>query len=51
MMVRNIKVDYEYIFLGVNNDKSIGGCEKWTEQTIHLKMCWKTIGQNTEKTL
>ena len=24
-----------YIFLGVNNDKSIGGCEKWTEQRIH----------------
>lgn len=24
-----------YIFLGVNNDKSIGGCHKWTEQRIH----------------
>ena len=24
-----------YILLGVNNDKSIGGCKKWTEQRIH----------------
>ena len=24
-----------YIFLGVNNDKSVGGCKKWTEQRIH----------------
>ena len=24
-----------YLFLGVNNDKSIGGCQKWTEQRIH----------------
>lgn len=24
-----------YILLGVNNDKSIGGCQKWTEQRIH----------------
>lgn len=24
-----------YIFLGVNNDKTIGGCKKWTEQRIH----------------
>lgn len=24
-----------YIFLGINNDKSIGGCKKWTEQRIH----------------
>lgn len=24
-----------YIFLGINNDKSIGGCTKWTEQRIH----------------
>ena len=27
-----------YIFLGVNNDKSIGGCEKWTEQRIHTSI-------------
>lgn len=25
-----------YIFLGVNDDKSIGGCKKWTEQRIHI---------------
>lgn len=25
-----------YIFLGVNNDKTIGGCQKWTEQRIHV---------------
>lgn len=24
-----------YILLGVNNDKTIGGCQKWTEQRIH----------------
>jgi len=24
-----------YILLGVNNDKTIGGCVKWTEQRIH----------------
>ncbi len=24
-----------YIFLGVNDDKSIGGCKEWTEQKIH----------------
>ena len=24
-----------YILLGINNDKSIGGCRKWTEQRIH----------------
>lgn len=24
-----------YIFLGVNDDKTIGGCHKWTEQRIH----------------
>lgn len=24
-----------YVFLGINNDKSIGGCTKWTEQRIH----------------
>ncbi len=24
-----------YIFLGINDDKSIGGCKKWTEQRIH----------------
>ena len=24
-----------YIFLGVNDDKSVGGCKKWTEQRIH----------------
>ena len=24
-----------YIFLGVNDDKTIGGCTKWTEQRIH----------------
>lgn len=24
-----------YIFLGINDDKSIGGCNKWTEQRIH----------------
>lgn len=24
-----------YILLGVNNDKTIGGCQKWTEQCIH----------------
>lgn len=24
-----------YILLGVNNDKTIGGCIKWTEQRIH----------------
>lgn len=24
-----------YIFLGVNDDKTIGGCKKWTEQRIH----------------
>lgn len=25
-----------YILLGVNDDKTIGGCEKWTEQKIHV---------------
>lgn len=25
-----------YIFLGVNDDKTIGGCQKWTEQRIHV---------------
>ena len=25
-----------YILLGVNDDKTIGGCKKWTEQRIHL---------------
>ena len=24
-----------YVFLGINDDKTIGGCEKWTEQRIH----------------
>lgn len=24
-----------YIFLGINDDKTIGGCTKWTEQRIH----------------
>lgn len=24
-----------YIFLGVNDDKTIGGCKKWNEQRIH----------------
>ena len=24
-----------YLFLGVNDDKSIGGCKKWTENRIH----------------
>lgn len=24
-----------YIFIGVNNDKSISGCRKWNEQRIH----------------
>ena len=24
-----------YIFLGINDDKKIGGCTKWTEQRIH----------------
>lgn len=24
-----------YILLGVNDDKTIGGCQKWTEQRIH----------------
>lgn len=24
-----------YILLGINDDKSIGGCRKWTEQRIH----------------
>lgn len=24
-----------YILLGINDDKTIGGCEKWTEQRIH----------------
>lgn len=24
-----------YILLGVNNDKTVGGCQKWTEQRIH----------------
>lgn len=27
-----------YIFLGINNDKSIGGCKKWTEQRIHTSI-------------
>lgn len=25
-----------YILLGVNDDKTIGGCKKWTEQRIHI---------------
>lgn len=25
-----------YILLGINDDKSIGGCKKWTEQRIHV---------------
>lgn len=24
-----------YLFLGVNDDKTIGGCLEWTEQRIH----------------
>lgn len=24
-----------YILLGINDDKTIGGCQKWTEQRIH----------------
>ena len=27
-----------YLFLGINDDKSIGGCEQWTEQRIHSVM-------------
>lgn len=27
-----------YIFLGVNDDKSIGGCKKWNEQRIHTSI-------------
>ncbi len=25
-----------YILLGINDDKTIGGCKKWTEQRIHV---------------
>lgn len=25
-----------YILLGINNDKTIGGCQNWTEQRIHV---------------
>ena len=25
-----------YILLGINDDKTIGGCEKWNEQRIHV---------------
>ena len=25
-----------YIFIGINNDKTIGGCRQWTEQRIHV---------------
>ena len=24
-----------YVFLGINDDRTIGGCEQWTEQRIH----------------
>ena len=27
-----------YIFLGINDDKTIGGCSQWTEQKIHSVM-------------